>query len=138
MTLQSRSLRLLAACAAVAGGAILAPRNTAAAGNQSAAHLHLLKSEPKANDTLAAAPSALKFWFSEPPELAVTSVKLTTADGAAVPLAPLASGGTGKDAPIVAAIRGPVSAGHYSVAWRSTAADGHPSSGRYDFVVTTH
>jgi len=99
------------------------------------AHLHLLRSEPSANDTVAAAPAALKFWFSQRPELAVTTVKLASSAGAAVALAPLAVD-TGANGPLVAAVRGPLAKGTYMVTWRTTASDGHPASGRFDFVVS--
>ena len=99
------------------------------------AQLHLLRTQPAANDTVATAPTAIKFWFSERPELAITTVKLTTAAGTPVPLAPLTVD-TGANAPLVAALRGPIPKGTYMVAWRSTAMDGHPASGHFDFVVS--
>jgi copper transport protein len=99
------------------------------------AHLHLLRSEPSANDTVATAPAAIRFWFSERPEVAVTTVKLMTSGGAPVQLAPLAVD-TGAKPPLVAAIRGALAKGTYTVTWRSTAMDGHPASGRFDFVVS--
>jgi methionine-rich copper-binding protein CopC len=103
----------------------------------SSAHIHLMRSQPSANDTVATAPSALRFWFSERPELAVTTIKLTSAAGAAVPLAPLTVD-TGDNAPLVATIRGGIAPGTYSVMWRTTATDGHPASGHFDFVVASH
>jgi hypothetical protein len=99
------------------------------------AHLHLLRSEPSANDTVATAPAAIKFWFSERPELAITMVKLTTSAGTTVPLAPLAVD-TGANSPLVAGVRGTLAKGTYMVMWRTTATDGHPASGRFDFVVS--
>jgi methionine-rich copper-binding protein CopC len=102
---------------------------------QTSAHLHLLRSEPSANDTVATAPAALKFWFSQRPELAVTTVKLSTSAGAPVPLAPLAVD-SGANGPLVAGLRGPIAKGTYMVTWRTTATDGHPASGRFDFVVS--
>jgi methionine-rich copper-binding protein CopC len=99
------------------------------------AHLHLLRSEPAANDTVATAPAAIKFWFSERPELAITTVKLTTSAGTPVSLAPLAVD-TGAHAPLVASIRGAIANGTYVVTWRTTATDGHPASGHFDFVVS--
>jgi len=99
------------------------------------AHLHLLRSEPSANDTVATAPAAIKLWFSERPEVAVTTVKLATASGTAVQLAPLAVD-SGAHAPLVAAVRGQIAKGAYTVTWRSTAMDGHPSSGSFNFVVS--
>jgi copper resistance protein C len=109
-------------------------RLLAAALLSTSAHIHLMRSQPTANDTVAAAPTALRFWFSERPELAVTTIKLTNVDGARVALAPLAVD-TGANAPLVAPVRGAITAGHYRVAWRTTATDGHPASGHFDFVV---
>jgi copper resistance protein C len=102
----------------------------------SSAHIHLMRSQPSANDTVATAPAALRFWFSERPELAVTTVKLTSAAGTAVALAPVAVDTGGASAPLVATVRGAIAPGTYSVMWRTTATDGHPASGRFDFVVT--
>jgi methionine-rich copper-binding protein CopC len=101
----------------------------------SSAHIHLMRSSPSANDTVATAPTALRFWFSERPELAVTTVKLSAAGGTMVPLAPLKAD-TGANAPLVAAIKGPIAAGTYTVMWRTTATDGHPANGHFDFVVS--
>ena len=108
---------------------------TALALHASSAHLHLLRTEPAANDTVATAPAAIKFWFSERPELAVTTVKLATSTGTSVPLAPLTVD-TGANAPLVATVRGALAKGTYMVSWRSTAMDGHPASGHFDFVVS--
>jgi methionine-rich copper-binding protein CopC len=99
------------------------------------AHLHLLRSQPAANDTVAAAPAALRFWFSERPELAITSVKLASSNGTAVELAKLAVD-TGANGPLVAAVRGQIAKGTYTVTWRTTAMDGHPANGTFNFVVS--
>jgi hypothetical protein len=101
----------------------------------SSAHLHLLRSSPAANDTVAAAPAAIKFWFSERPELAITSVKLMSSAGTPVQLAPLAVD-TGANGPLVARVRGQIAQGTYTVTWRTTAMDGHPANGKFDFVVS--
>lgn len=98
-------------------------------------HLHLVRSEPAANDTVATAPAAVKFWFSERPELAITTVKVTSSTGEAVKLAPLTVD-AGANGPLVAGIRGPIEKGTYMVTWRTTATDGHPASGKFDFVVS--
>jgi copper resistance protein C len=97
-------------------------------------HLHLLRSAPAAGDTLRASPTAVRLWFSEPPELAITTVRLTAAAGGAVALAPVTRG-TGSDAPVEAALRARMPAGSYTVFWRTTARDGHPATGRYQFVI---
>jgi len=97
-------------------------------------HLHLEKSEPAANDTVKSAPAAVRLWFSEQPELAVTTVRLTGAPGGPVALAPLTRD-AGADAPVVAPLRARPAAGTYTVWWRSTAADGHVSTGQFQFVI---
>ncbi len=113
---------------------------TAAASPTSAAveqsfHTHLTKSEPSANDTLAVAPRAVRLWFTEKVELVVTTVKLTDAAGAAIPLAPLARPDTGEQAPVVATLNKSLVAGSYVVAWSTAAKDGHPAKGSFAFVV---
>jgi copper resistance protein C len=97
-------------------------------------HLHLVRSEPAANDTLHAAPAAIRLWFSSPPEMAITTVHLTTASGAAVTVGHVTRD-TAATAPVVAAVTGTVAPGAYIVAWRTSAADGHMSAGQIPFVV---
>jgi methionine-rich copper-binding protein CopC len=99
-----------------------------------ARHLALVKSDPKANDTLHTAPTAVRLWFTEPPEMAVTRVKLVSAAGTAVAMKPVTRD-TSATAPVVAAISGPVPPGSYVVSWKTTADDGHPAAGRIPFVV---
>ena len=98
-------------------------------------HTYLKKSEPAANDTLAAAPHSVRLWFSERVEIPVTTVKITDASGSALSLGALARPDTGEAAPIVAAIAGSVRAGTYTVAWSTAAKDGHPAQGKFAFVV---
>ena len=101
-------------------------------------HVHLVKSDPAANDTLATAPKAVQLWFSEKVELPITRVKLADDAGAAVSLAPLARDAAA-DAPVAAAITKPLAAGSYVVTWSTAATDGHPAKGTFGFVVkATH
>jgi methionine-rich copper-binding protein CopC len=95
-------------------------------------HLHLLKSAPAPNATMTAAPEAIRLWFSQPPELAVTSVKVTGPGSAAVALAPLAGGDS---ALVVAPVKGKMAAGAYTVTWRTMAKDGHVARGTFAFTV---
>jgi methionine-rich copper-binding protein CopC len=97
-------------------------------------HVHLEKSAPAANDTLAASPKSIRLWFSEPVELAVTTAKLANASGAAFALGPVARD-TAKDAPVTATITKPLPAGSYVVTWSTAATDGHPAKGTFAFVV---
>ncbi len=114
---------LIAVAALLSAGVAAAaspPVHTADARAASARHLHLERSEPKANDTVASAPAAVRLWFSEQPELAVTTIRLTAAGGTPVSLAPLTRD-TGATAPVVAPLRAHPAAGAYTVFWRSTA-----------------
>src|SRR5262249_49974381 len=104
-------------------------------------HVHLVRAKPAENDTLAAAPKAITLWFSEAPELALTSIKVTRADQKELALDALtkgeqaASNGGTALATVVAPVKGAVEAGTYTVAWKTAAKDGHPSRGTYSFVV---
>ncbi len=121
---------LLTSGVAAAAAAPVRPPETHIA----ARHLHLERSEPAANDTVVSAPAAVRLWFSEQPELAVTTIRLSAAAGAAVALAPLTRD-TGATAPVVAPLRAHPPAGTYNVWWRSAARDGHVSTGQFQFVI---
>ncbi len=97
-------------------------------------HLHLLKSSPPADTTVPAAPDSIRLWFSQPPELKVTSVKVTGpgSASAAIALAPLASRDSGV---VVAAVRSRMPSGAYTVSWRTMAKDGHMARGSFAFTV---
>ena len=96
-------------------------------------HAHLERSEPTANDTLAAAPRVLKLWFSEKIELKTSNVKLEGAAGA-VALGDLMREDT-KDAPVTAAVTKVLPAGSYTVRWTAGGSDGHPTKGTYSFIL---
>lgn len=77
-------------------------------------------------------PTTLRLWFSERPELRFSSISLADSVGTSIPLGPLA---LGDSMSITAAIQKPLSFGRYSIAWRTAAADGHGTNGRFTFVV---
>lgn len=96
-------------------------------------HLHLVKSTPAASASVTAAPDSIKLWFSQAPELKLTTVKLTGPGAAVVDLAPLAEGDS---ALVVAPVKGKMGAGAYTVAWRTMSTDGHVVRGTFAFKVT--
>lgn len=99
------------------------------------AHARLVRSSPTANASLPAPPERIALWFSERPELRFTSVQLLDSAGRAV-----AIGTPSADVDrtgVVAAITAPLGVGRYTVVWRTAAADGHPSSGKFAFTVTS-
>jgi methionine-rich copper-binding protein CopC len=95
-------------------------------------HLHLVKSAPAPNAVVGAAPDSIRLWFSQPPELGVTSVKVTGPANAIVPLAPLAKRDS---ALVIAPVSGKMAAGAYTVAWRTMSKDGHVVRGTFGFKV---
>jgi copper resistance protein C len=95
-------------------------------------HLHLLKSAPAANATVTTAPDSIQLWFSQTPELGVTTVKVSGPGNGTVALAPLARRDTSA---VVAAVKGAMKAGAYTVTWRTMAKDGHIARGSYAFKV---
>lgn len=97
-------------------------------------HLHLVKSLPVANATVDAVPDSIRLWFSQQPEMAVTSVKVTGPGETTVALAPLTQGDS---AVVIAAVKAkaPAMPGSYSVAWRTMSKDGHVVRGTFSFRV---
>jgi copper resistance protein C len=100
-------------------------------------HLKLSRSEPTANARLAVSPTQVKLWFTQRPELTVTSIKVVSGGGATAverALAPLTRAAA-SGSPIVAPVGAALSAGHYEVRWRTMARDGHVLSGVIPFDV---
>ena len=95
-------------------------------------HLHLVKSTPAANASVSSAPDSIRLWFSQAPELKLTTVKVTGPGTDAIALAPLAKGDS---ALVIAAVKGTMAAGSYTVAWRTMSKDGHVVRGTFAFKV---
>jgi copper transport protein len=100
------------------------------------AHAHgaLRRAVPASNARLSAAPRELRLTFTERVELPVARITLARADGSLVELAPLTTA-PDSAALVVATIRGPLSAGAYTVTWQVAGRDGHPVRGRYTFTL---
>jgi copper resistance protein C len=100
-------------------------------------HLKLTRSDPIANASLAVSPREVKLWFSQRPELSVTTIKVRTGSGPTAVervLAPLARAESG-GAPITAPMGAPLAPGQYEVVWRTMARDGHVLNGVIPFSV---
>lgn len=96
------------------------------------AHARLVRSDPAEHATVTTAPTSLSLWFSEKPEVKFTSIQLTDSAGGSVQLGAIAAApSNGVTVPIVGAVK----PGRYTVAWKTAASDGHPTSGKYDFSV---
>ena len=99
------------------------------------AHAHLERSAPSAAEQLTTAPTAIRLWFSERPELVFTRIRLRAPDSSEIALAAVTAIADDKMG-VAAAIPTPLAPGTYTVLWRTAAADGHPTSGSFVFTVT--
>jgi copper transport protein len=98
------------------------------------AHAHLKRSDPAAGSRLATAPQVIRLWFSEQPELPMTFASLKDAAGTTFRLA-AAERATAGQMGVAIHILGRLPAGRYTLSWRTAASDGHPSNGKFTFVV---
>jgi copper transport protein len=98
------------------------------------AHAHLRRSEPSANERLSVAPTALRLWFTEQPELAFTRITLRGADSTVVPLGAITAI-SGDKFGVTAPISTTLGPGTYRILWRTAAADGHATTGTFTFSI---
>ena len=99
------------------------------------AHAHLSKASPAAASVVATAPTMIRLWFTEAPDLSLTHVVLSDSAGAVIPVGPAEhdrAGALVARIPILVPMRN----GRYSVSWSTAAADGHPSKAHYAFTVS--
>lgn len=97
------------------------------------AHARLTKSEPAAKSLVTVAPTQIRLWFSEAPEVALTRIVLSDSAGNRYELGPVERDST--RLAVHVRIRMALGAGRYTATWRTAAADGHPSDGAFSFTV---
>lgn len=108
---------------------------TATASGSALFHAHLAKSVPAAADTVRAAPTSIRLWFTEKPTPAMSSVVLVGPGGARVAVAsPQRDAREEKE--LIAQVTGTIRPGGYRVDWRTMGEDGHPVHGSFRFVVS--
>ncbi len=124
---QSRSLenRLLVVVFA------LAVLSTLGAASPAVPHLKLDRSSPASGADLTEAPAEIRLFFSEAPEVAVSRIALSWAEGE-IDLGEIEAG---PENSIAAKIQEQLVPGSYTVAWRTSSGDGHPIRGTFDFRV---
>lgn len=96
-------------------------------------HNHLTKSQPADQEELAAAPTSIRLWFAEKPELRFTSITLHRADQSKVAVGKAKA--TDDTLSVSFDVTEPLGAGTYTVAWRTAGRDGHAVRGKYGFSV---
>ena len=95
------------------------------------AHTKLEKSEPADGATLTTPPASVQLFFNEKPDMKVSKVEITGPSGK-VELGPAHSMATND---IMAAVKGSLGNGKYTVAWQAAGSDGHVSKGTISFTV---
>src|SRR5215831_8268263 len=106
----SKLLRLLAIAVAILG-VLLTPAILFA-------HARLVRSDPAADGLLSAAPTSLRLWFSERPELKFTTIALSDSAGTPIQLGAVARI-AGDASGLSAAVSTPLANGRYTVSWRT-------------------
>jgi copper transport protein len=97
------------------------------------AHARLLRSEPAAGSRIGSI-QFIRLWFSERPEIALSSATLKNQSGQSFSLA-AAVGNPNDPMQVSFAVTDSLPAGVYTLTWRTVASDGHPSHGAFGFVV---
>jgi methionine-rich copper-binding protein CopC len=98
-------------------------------------HTKLTKADPGIAATVAVAPTQIRLWFSEEPELALTTVTLEKAADSSV-VAKITLAATDDPKSVAGKIPAALAPGKYIVAWKTAADDGHPAKGSYWFTFT--
>lgn len=96
-------------------------------------HLRLTKSNPAKDSTVATMPRTIQLWYSQEPQLKLSSVTLT-GPGGTIALGKVAQDSTDNTL-LTAAVEGSTPAGAYKISWRTASADGHPIRGEIPFTV---
>ena len=102
----------------------------------SAPHLALEQSVPEADASVGHRLEEVRLFFSQPPQLAGTSIRVVDARDR---LVEATAAEADSDDPSVVFIRleGALAAGTYTVHWRALAQDNHPVNGDFGFAVVT-
>ena len=95
-------------------------------------HASLVKAMPAIDGSVNAAPTCVTLWFNERPDVVLSNIRLTGPDSASIPVsAPRA--GTDSLA-LTSLVRGALTAGKYTVFYRTAGPDGHVMRGKYQFT----
>lgn len=96
-------------------------------------HNHLVRSAPAEGEQLAAAPTEVRLWFNERPEIAFTSVTLMQADSSKI--ATIKAVATPDSMAATIPLATPLAPGKYLVGWRTASSDGHAIRGVFGFTI---
>jgi methionine-rich copper-binding protein CopC len=118
-------LRTLISMASLAGAVILT--------SAFAMHLRLVKSVPSSGEVVTSKPTELRLWFSQKPDVGLTTVKLVREDSTTIELGKVVR--TDDSLAVRAPLDKTLVPGTYVVSWRSVSRDGHAVRGSYRFTM---
>ncbi len=98
-------------------------------------HLRLNSTQPEADAAVSESPAEIRLFYSEPPQMHGTSVRLADAEGELVP-ASEATADSDDAREVFIVPDEPLAPGTYTVHWRTIAQDGHAQRGDFTFRVT--
>ena len=98
-----------------------------------ALHLRLVKSTPRDGEIVTLIPNEIRLWFSQKPEVGLTTVKLLREDSTVVDLGKVSR--TDDSLSVKAPLEAGLVPGTYSVSWRTVSKDGHVVRGSYHFTM---
>lgn len=100
----------------------------------SAFHLALKRSDPSKDSVVTKAPTAIRLWFTQKPEMAVTTISLLDAKAKKVEVAPPRLDAA-DETEVMVDVKGSVGPGVYTVQWKTSSRDGHAIRGTFTFTV---
>jgi methionine-rich copper-binding protein CopC len=118
-----------------AGVTAFSPASSVVPASGAAFHAHLVRADPAVNDTIAATPTSVRLWFSEPVELGLSRVRIVRLGGDTVKTSGLRHEGSAATTAALDLSTPPTAPGTYVVTYRVVSRDGHPTSGSYNFVL---
>jgi methionine-rich copper-binding protein CopC len=98
-----------------------------------AMHLRLVKSAPSSGEVVTSQPTELRLWFSQKPDVGLTTVKLVRQDSTMIELGKVV--GTDDSLAVRVPLDKTLVPGTYVVNWRSVSRDGHAVRGSYQFTM---
>lgn len=101
-------------------------------GARASVHTHLVKAEPAVDSTVAVAPTQVRLWFNEKPEVALSGATVMTENHS--PVAVIKMAVTDDTLSVAGAVPVPLEPGRYMVMWKTGSKDGHPVRGTYYFT----
>ena len=120
----------------VATAVVLILGHSVAAQLSAEPHLALERSVPDADASVGQELEEIRLFFTQPPQLAGTSIRLVDRRDRLVE-ATAAEADTDDPSVVFIRLEGALAAGTYKVHWRALAQDNHPVNGDFGFAVVT-